>query len=779
MRLRLAYLISSHLISVIVGLVTFTAPMTANAVVLEGRLQFWHVGLNTYRPVRSTKVAVEVQWAPDYWVPPQPWLPVIINHEPLVVSTDSSGYFVADVGWPGGGPWRYHVDVGAETSAVNVRTQHSVPPPVLWDSYSVVVPTLRTVRTPQDVPAPMNYEWGGPGNPDTTEGRHFAVTYALQYAREFADAHRGGGDALPQVNVQLIASNEPFITFYDPGWGAIRWGQEYYWQDSTLIHEYAHFLQEQISGKFFAVPSTHGDCDARAGSGGYVINSAELAWMEGFADWFALAVYKHEVWDVTPNPTNKLTEPTGGTFEVKDAETFNCSNWVGEWAEPVPGWSQGGWIGPEDFEHTVAGTLWDLEDRRLSPDSRDGQWEDSEDNADLIFKIFDVELDTPDSFPTILDFHRAWVRRGMDPFRIEQIMEVALVDPLVLAEPVTAVALQHTQAATPNWWSGGVSVFARGVYQDLWPAVWGIHQRSTGAAFDPWDAYGSVAPKSAVSAVLTGPNIELLFRDSDHHVRRIDLTEASGQTESQLPDLTTGSNKIWGNPLFLKRADGVVEAYARRLDGAPYRSVQATAGGAFGAWTSLGGTATSGIAGAVSSNGRREIFVRGTDNRFWRCTNPGTGYCSWSAVNTATFTSAPAVTARLYGAQDTLVLCGRNTAGTLSCNQQLSPGVFGTWATVATDQVTSAITGAAYRDGAGLPGVSFFFRNASNATVRVDQPMPFGTWTRTDMGGTATSPPVVVRDSWGYRSLFVRGTNNDIWTREETAAGFGPWVGLG
>jgi hypothetical protein len=56
--------------------------------------------------------------------------------------------------------------------------------------------------------------------------------------------------------------------------------------DYVILHEYSHYLEEQISG-FPAVPSLHDGCFARDVFGG-TINSAEHAWMEGFDDYFAM-----------------------------------------------------------------------------------------------------------------------------------------------------------------------------------------------------------------------------------------------------------------------------------------------------------------------------------------------------------------------------------------------------------------------------------------------------------------------------------------------------------
>jgi Ig-like domain-containing protein len=160
--------------------------------------------------------------------------------------------------------------------------------------------------------------------------------------------------------------------------------------DSTILHEYAHWLEAQLSS-FAWIASTHDGCMALDAFGN-ISNSPEHAWMEGFADYFARAVplfLPERTLSGSPG-RNVLETPPPCNASAADA-----------------------------IEDRVAFTLWDLVDT-IYPTY---ELHDFVSGADrLIFEIFDRELDTFGHYPTIWDFRNAWIARQSDRPGLDRIL---------------------------------------------------------------------------------------------------------------------------------------------------------------------------------------------------------------------------------------------------------------------------------------------------------------------------------------------------------------------
>ena len=141
------------------------------------------------------------------------------------------------------------------------------------------------------------------------------------------------------------------------------------WTDMAIIHEYAHYLEAHI-GSFLTLPSTHDGCSATIA--GANVSSPELAWMEGFADWFAQAVNRAA-------PDAQLSgswDPSGyGTPTMDQLDSPFC-------ALP-PGTPRG------SVENYVAGVLWDLTDNASGE-----PWDTASGWDTQIFQMMDRELDS-------------------------------------------------------------------------------------------------------------------------------------------------------------------------------------------------------------------------------------------------------------------------------------------------------------------------------------------------------------------------------------------------
>jgi hypothetical protein len=72
----------------------------------------------------------------------------------------------------------------------------------------------------------------------------------------------------------------------------------------------------------------------------------------------------------------------------------------------------------------------------------------------------------------------------------------------------------------------------------------------------------------------------------------------------------------------------------RGTDNALWHMWQATAGGSFSPWNSLGGGLASAPAVARNADGRLEVFARGTDNGLWHMWQvaPGGSFSPWNSL---------------------------------------------------------------------------------------------------------------------------------------------------
>ena len=216
--------------------------------------------------------------------------------------------------------------------------------------------------------------------PDTWARNHFNAADAIIRGRAYADARRDPRetDVIPRIAVLVTSTN----TFYDPISHLMRLHFGDALDDFTILHEYAHFLEEQISS-FVAIAAIHDGCDSSSGV------SAAYAWMEGFANYFVLAValqYGSEV-----------DGSSGGSLRRNFVENPVCPT------RPEPR----SWL-----EVFVAGALWDIVD--ITNEANDMLCHSGTGLDRIVFQIFDHELDVGWPHPTIQQFANAWVARGLD-----------------------------------------------------------------------------------------------------------------------------------------------------------------------------------------------------------------------------------------------------------------------------------------------------------------------------------------------------------------------------
>jgi hypothetical protein len=708
-----------------------------------------------------------------------------------VVSTDpNTGFFSSTVTMPqppfpapsvpnSVATHKFRVEVAAETSTVIAR--HQSPPPGLllgrFEAYAGESNPLEVTATSPTQTRTINYTF------ENYASKYFMVTRTLRFARMFADNHRGDSDPIGQASVQLV-QNASGGTFYFPLDKTIRWQEDVWFSDWNLVHEYAHFLQHEI-GTFLPAAATHNGCTAFQGPS--LVNSAEYAWMEGFASWLPIAV-NIEFPAALSNP-NAIPLSSLGTAPppaltvpgIPTMETFaagNCGGLVGQ--QSTSGIVQRTWI-----EDVVTATLTDLSDLW----SVNEGFEQFDNESDQIFKIFDKELDLPNGYPTLLGFVNQWFQKGKDHGRTERILLDKGIPWTDFSSLVVRSMREASEPVTANWHTGGLTVLHRGT--DF--GIYASHQTVSGGAFSGWtNVEGSpwaspvttFVPASGgfpASVVVVG-RVETALDSHRLSFTRIPQSQVADPL-SLLAPVSFPLDNMAGTPLVLTRSDGRLEVFSRQMDGSIHRLHQTLPNGPFQGWQNLTGVTFADLAGGVSSNGRIELYHLGTNGKIYQCVNPN-GACNWNEVGTSTFNSMPTVVAR-GGGSDLMVVCARGTDSRPKCNRQTGVTSFAGWTDLTASASLSPSTPmVATRSGAGSNVSLFYVGEWSPVTgggnmLRWELNAGTGVWTLFNMGGAMTSPPAAVRDSLGWRSVFARNAANALLHSEETAAGFGPWNSLG
>jgi hypothetical protein len=245
---------------------------------------------------------------------------------------------------------------------------------------------------------------------DAWTPQHFNLAEDVRHGRDYALARRDPGETepIPPAGVQPTSVG---VTMYNAPFDTVVINSSDVFNDHVVLHEYAHWLEEQI-GSLPWSPANHDGCTARRG--GVIVNGGGHAWMEGFADYFAQAV------DATISHVRMVGDGTG--TPAKSA------------LESPPACSLPAEFTPDTVEDFVAGSLWDLFDDGADTFAGN-EPTDSISRKDapggiavdtLVFQIMDRELDMATSiigpFPTILDFRRAWRDRGLSLTTLDAIL---------------------------------------------------------------------------------------------------------------------------------------------------------------------------------------------------------------------------------------------------------------------------------------------------------------------------------------------------------------------
>ena len=224
--------------------------------------------------------------------------------------------------------------------------------------------------------------------------QHFNIAEVVRHGKAYADVRRAPGETDPirPVNIQPTSVTG---SYYNAPVDTIVINSDHVHNDRVILHEYAHFLEEMISS-FAPVPSNHNGCTATQFWPG---TPQDIAWMEGFADYFSQTVQ-------TSLPQGTIT---GSDFNLESAD------------RACPGLPDSTHPG-DGVELFVAGTLWDVYDQPSDPGSLDESHDKLLRMDRQIFEIFDRELDVDGVWPTITHFRHAWMGRGLPGVELGRIM---------------------------------------------------------------------------------------------------------------------------------------------------------------------------------------------------------------------------------------------------------------------------------------------------------------------------------------------------------------------
>lgn len=298
--------------------------------------------------------------------------------------TDAGGTVAATFPWDGT-IRRYALRVLAANYAAEVRprnTAKAVPP---WWTEPGAPDATPIEPTAAVAGAALDFSYAFVRR---AESRYYNMADVVRRARDVASKLRDPSETDPLTVASVLPLDVGPPTFYDPFQKQITILPAHWDDDAVIAHEYGHHVQNDLASMPPA-PSFHDGCIISLTQGGPSVNTQEVAFMEGFADWFAQAL--------------KQFDPTLGGGAMGGTPTVASLETPGPCPFPV-----------EEVELRVAGLLWDLSDANGAGNLQTESWDVIEARHDDVLGILDRELDTPASgYPTVTSFIAAVRSRGL------------------------------------------------------------------------------------------------------------------------------------------------------------------------------------------------------------------------------------------------------------------------------------------------------------------------------------------------------------------------------
>ena len=379
-----------------ITLMLLTASL-ANAETIVGRFRYLDSD-QQFRPIAHAKVEVWT-FQPRFWF-------VWLWGKVAEVQTDANGFV------------HHEQRIGVRDAVVALRVHASNYAAVVWPNDNVPIHLETYWTAPLANGKPIEHKVrNGNDRFDFTcdftgnwEALHFNLAETVRHGFDYVASRRDPNerDSLPRADVQPTSW---IGSWFNPGIDRIHQtvviNNDDVWNDLVVLHEYGHLVNEEISSMAF-IASIHNGCYASHVITGALMNSAEQAFLEGFADFFAQAVARHVGSGVLHEGGNRRYD-TYYLERGRECVPMVLAN------IPHPK--------PEEFEWRVASVLYDLLDQRGDPDFVAEQF-DEVDRADrLVMEILDRELDVQGRWPTLRHFHDAWVKRGADHRKLDRIAE--------------------------------------------------------------------------------------------------------------------------------------------------------------------------------------------------------------------------------------------------------------------------------------------------------------------------------------------------------------------
>jgi len=236
-----------------------------------------------------------------------------------------------------------------------------------------------------------------------------------------------------------------------------------------------------------------------------------------------------------------------------------------------------------------------------------------------------------------------------------------------------------------------------------------------------------------------------------------------------------------GSPALVHNLNNTLQVFATTGAGAVYTDRQATPGGAWTGWQSLGGPGITHVAAARNADGSLSAFGIGPDGTVWVDSQgaPGVGWSGWSDLGGHRIEPGFAIGRNLDGR---LVVFGMDRHAQVWYDQQNSQDAWSGWQPLGT-----AGKGPRLAVGRNLDGrLQLFGVGSGGALWSAWQETPGGPWHAwTDLGGKGLAPGVAVgQDNAGRLVVFgVQARTGDVLSLTQRARaggrGWGDWSDLG
>lgn len=240
-----------------------------------------------------------------------------------------------------------------------------------------------------------------------------------------------------------------------------------------------------------------------------------------------------------------------------------------------------------------------------------------------------------------------------------------------------------------------------------------------------------------------------------------------------------------GNPALARLGDGKLTVFSTSSDGAVWQSTQTASAGAWGAWASLGKPSNKRLIGspvvALNANGALSVFGRDSDGAIWlsQQASAGGAWGAWASMGGKTNTEDALAVAPNTNGRLTLIL--NNSAATVSFRTQTSASstTWTAWANLlggAHGFTRPAVT--RHADGRL---VVFFHADAGGHELDFQSQTSPGaaTWNNWTFYTDVGSPPVAFTDKNGIIHVFALDSSGYIHEGMQTARNantFTSWV---